>query len=52
MRARATVAAPWSASSAEIKDIIAETGEESKMLAKFVAPDDPAQVAVDDPGAA
>merc|ERR1719183_156113 len=37
---------------AEIKDIIAETGEESKMLAKFVAPDDPSQVAVDDPGAA
>jgi hypothetical protein len=37
---------------AEIQDIITETGEEAKMLAKFQQPDDPKQVAVDDPGAA
>ena len=36
---------------AEIQDIITETGEEAKMLAKFQQPEDPEQVAVDDPGA-
>merc|ERR1719253_1000427 len=35
----------------EIKDIIAETGEEAKMLAKFTLPDKPADVEVDNPGA-
>merc|ERR1719253_1620427 len=35
----------------EIKDIIAETGEEAKMLTKFTLPDKPADVEVDNPGA-